>query len=99
MRVAGIDWATEAEKRALVELHLDIAQHRVAIERIVSPLPEHVVVQTARNGALSVVGVDVPFGWPTPFVHASTSRTERLFASCIRLSANGRCRCRRIESG
>jgi predicted nuclease with RNAse H fold len=68
LRVAGIDWATEAGNRALVELRLDRSQRQVHVERILSPVTEGDCSEATGRRSLAVVGVDVPFGWPAPFV-------------------------------
>jgi hypothetical protein len=68
VKVAGIDWATEAKNRALVELHLDVATRRITISVLTSPLTDTEVLRTLRRQDLSAVGVDVPFGWPRSFM-------------------------------
>ncbi len=68
LRVAGIDWATEATHRALVVLHTDLARRRITVAKIVSPLVDHSVVRTTQDQAISAIGVDIPFGWPRSFV-------------------------------
>jgi hypothetical protein len=69
IRVAGIDWATEPTKRALVELRVESAIGRTFVERIVSPVTDDHIALESHNAALTAIGVDVPFGWPTPFAH------------------------------
>ncbi len=68
LRVVGIDWATEPKNRALVELYFDTLRRRIIIAQVTSPLSDDWVVRATRERALSVVAVDVPFGWPQSFV-------------------------------
>jgi hypothetical protein len=68
LRVAGIDWATEPGNRALVELRLDRGRRRVRVERISSPVPDEDCLEATGRQSLAVLGVDVPFRWPAPFV-------------------------------
>ena len=62
--VAGIDWSTDLKNRALVTLRVG---EGIAVQRVESPLRDERVVEVCKNKLLSVVAVDVPFGWPVEF--------------------------------
>lgn len=66
VRVAGIDWATEAKKRALVGLVTDGGA--LVVEKVLSPLTDAEIRRALGDDGLEVVAVDTPFGWPRGFV-------------------------------
>jgi len=62
---AGINWATEDEHRAMVVL--GGCGGRACLRKIRSPLTKEDVRGVCSDSKYSVVGVDVPFGWPKQF--------------------------------
>lgn len=66
IRVAGIDWATSPNKRAIVVLSSD-RPGKITLEKIFASVQDEDVAQCCGRGAIDVVGVDTPFGWPSIF--------------------------------
>ncbi len=63
--VAGIDWATEPKKRAIVQLCESAG--KVAVTHVHSSGTDRDVVKVCTNVSLDVVAIDIPFGWPSAF--------------------------------
>ena len=65
MRVLGIDWATDPKNRAACWLRRQNAA-RWIVEELHDGVSDDEVVSLITS-AQSVVGVDIPFGWPREF--------------------------------
>lgn len=65
LAVAGIDWATKPECRALVILRWNAGT--ITLEKVNKRLNDSVLDEILVSSAYSVVTVDIPFGWPIEF--------------------------------
>jgi predicted nuclease with RNAse H fold len=65
LRAVGIDWATEPKNRALAEI--EWSGRELVLTDLISPLADHVVAEECKREDVSVIAVDIPFGWPRKF--------------------------------
>lgn len=66
VRIAGLDWSTSPDNRALVTLNRSI-EGEISLERLWHSVPNEVVVDLCRDMTMASIGVDTPFGWPLDF--------------------------------
>lgn len=64
-RILGVDWATEAKKRAAVEL---VSTPRsLTLASVRTPFTDAEAASALTDAGLAVMAVDTPFGWPSAF--------------------------------
>lgn len=66
MRTVGIDFASQPKNTALCEIVWDGSSATVV--QVTSPVTDALIRELVAGPPSRVVGVDIPFGWPTHFV-------------------------------
>lgn len=66
-RVAGIDWATDPKKRALVVLEVSENFDTCRVTNIADRVEDSAARDACTNREHAVVAIDTPFGWPSSF--------------------------------
>ena len=72
-RVIGIDWATAAGDRALVELDVADGFQECRVAKVADTVDEAQTVATCTSNDHAVVAVDIPFAWPQAFARFVSS--------------------------
>ena len=67
LRLVGMDWATEPDKRALVALDVETDFATCCVVSVQDRISDSVAVAACSNRDLAVVAIDTPFGWPREF--------------------------------
>jgi len=65
----GFHWNHGKEHRGLVTIELDMPSTAMRVVEVDAGATPNTIAKTGVNRALTVIGVDVPFGWPAPFSH------------------------------
>jgi hypothetical protein len=72
-RVIGIDWATAAGDRALVELEVADGFQELRVAKVADTVDEAHTLAACTSSEHAVVAVDIPFAWPLEFVRFVSS--------------------------
>ena len=79
--IVGIDWATRKKQRALVRLRLSSRTEKLKFVNLASAPSDPDVLECCKAAGVSVVAVDIPFGWPkafSEFVHGHAPKDRRI---------------------
>jgi hypothetical protein len=68
IKVVGIDWASDEQKRACVELQCN-DNREIFINNLKGTLTDDETINICKNNTTAVVAIDTPFGWPKKFIN------------------------------